>query len=136
MMRLTLNTLLILVTIVSIVKADDQDKLKSMIDHPEWYINVTDWSIYAPFGVGIIKGVTIENTSEITYKDVLIRLRYYSTSSRYYGRQISEGVDVLPVTVPPRSKNTYPKDGITFGQAPGQIYAGGLEVLGAIPVVD
>ncbi|MBI4228495.1 MAG: hypothetical protein HY693_02110 [Deltaproteobacteria bacterium] len=107
-----------------------------MIDHPEWYINITDWSFYAPFGVGIIKGVTIENTSDITYKDVLIRLRYYSTSTRYYGRQISEGVSVLPVIVTRRSKNTYLKDGINFGQTPGQIYAGGLEVLGAIPVVE
>lgn len=135
-MRLTLNTLLILVTIVSFVKADEQGKLKPMIDHPQWYINITDWSFYAPFGVGIIKGITIENTSDITYKDVLIRLRYYSTSTRYYGRQISEGVGVLPVTLPPRSKNTYLKNGITFGQTPGQIYAGGLEVLGAIPVLE
>ena len=53
-----------------------------MIEHPEWHINITDWSFYAPFGVGIIKGVTIENTSDISYKDVTIRLRYY-------GRQIS-----------------------------------------------
>jgi hypothetical protein len=136
MIRLALNILLILVTIVSVVKADDQGRLKPMIDHPEWYINVSDWSFYAPFGVGIIKGVTIENTGDITYKDVLVRLRYYSTSPRYYGRQISEGIGVLPVTVPPRSKRTYLKDGITFGQTPGQIYAGGLQVLGAIPVVE
>jgi hypothetical protein len=107
-----------------------------MVDHPEWYINISDWSFYATFGVGIIKSVTIENTSDITYKDVLIRLRYYSTSSRYCGRQISEGVGVLPVTVPPRSEKTYLKDGITFGQTPGQIYAGALELLGAIPVVE
>lgn len=136
MMRVKLNTLLVLLTIVSLVKADDQERLKPMMDHPEWYINISDWSFYAPFGVGIIKAVTIENTSDITYKDVLIRIRYYSTSSRYYGRQISEGVGVLPVIVPPRSKKTYLRDGITFGQTPGQIYAGGLEVLGAIPVVE
>jgi len=81
-MRLTLSTLLILATIVSMVKADEQGRLKPMIEHPEWHINITDWSFYAPFGVGIIKGVTIENTSDISYKDVTIRLRYY-------GRQIS-----------------------------------------------
>ena len=136
MVSLKLNTLLILLTIVSVVRADDQEKLKPMIYHPEWYINISDWSFYATFGVGIIKDVTIENTSDVIYRNVLIRLRYYSTSSRYYGRQISEGVGVLPVTVPPRSKKTYLKNGITFGQTPGQIYAGGLEVLGAIPVVE
>jgi hypothetical protein len=131
-----LKPLLVVLTIVSVVRADNQEKLKPMVDHPERYINISDWSFYATFGVGIIKSVTIENTSDITYKNVSIRLRYYSTSSRYYGRQISEGVGVLPVTVPPRSKRTYLKDGITFGQTPGQIYAGGLEVLGAIPVVE
>ena len=135
-MSVKLITLLVLLTIVSVVRADDQEKLKPMVDHPEWYINISDWSFYATFGVGIIKSVTIENTSDITYKDVLIRLRYYSTSSRYYGRQISEDVGVPPVTVPPRSKKTYLKDGITFGQTPGQIYAGALEVLGAIPVAQ
>jgi hypothetical protein len=135
-MSVKLNTLLVLLMIVSFVRADEQEKLKPMIEHPEWYIKIPDWSFYAPFGVGIIKDITIENTSDIIYKDVLIRLRYYSTSSRYYGRQISEGVGVLPVTLLPRSKKTYLKDGITFGQTPGQIYAGALEVLGAIPVVE
>ena len=46
-----------------------------MIDHPERYIKITDWTIYSTWSaVAIIHHVTIENTSDIPYKDVMVRV--------------------------------------------------------------
>ena len=39
-----------------------------MINHPEWYIKITDWHVYAGWSCpAIIHHVTIENTSDIAY---------------------------------------------------------------------
>jgi len=108
-----------------------------MILHPEWYIKVLDWSLYSVWsGVAIIHHVTIENTSDIAYKDIKVRVLYYSNSITDNGKQISQETGILPVVVPPHSKNTYLKGGSTLGASSMGMYAGYLEVLGAVPLIE
>lgn len=108
---------------------------RSMIDHPEWYIKITDWTIYSTWSaVAIIHHVTIENASDITYRDVKVRVRYDQTSAPT-GTQISQETGVLPVTLPPHSKDTYLRNGSTLGAASMFMYPKEIEVLGAVPVL-
>jgi hypothetical protein len=110
---------------------------RQMIDHPEWYIKITDWTIYSTWSaVAIIHHVTIENTSDIAYKDVKVRVRYYQTSAPRAGTQIAQETGVLPVTLPPHSKDTYLRNGSTLGMASMFMYPKGIEVLGAVPVLQ
>ena len=83
----------------------------SMSTHPEWYIKIPDWSVYATWSaVAIIHGVTIENTSDIRYKDIRVRITYTTNTAGGAGDVVSQEEGVLPVTVPPRSKDIYLKD--------------------------
>jgi hypothetical protein len=108
-----------------------------MIDHPERYIKITAWTIYSTWSaVAIIHHVTIENTSDIPYKDVMVRVRYYQTSAPGAGTQIAQETGVLPVTLPPKSKDTYLKSGSTLGAAAMSMYPKEIEVLGAVPILQ
>ncbi len=106
----------------------------TMAQHPEWYIKITDWSFYATRGVGVIHHVTIENTSDIAYKNVEVRVHYYSTSASNYGTGIGGETGVLKVVLPPHSKKTYLEGGAVFGAGSSLFDAGNIEVLGATPV--
>lgn len=109
----------------------------SMKTHPEWYIKVSDWSVYATWGaVAIIHSVTIENTSDVEYKDVKVRVCYSSMSTGGAGNIVSQEVGVLPVTLPPKSKNTYLRSGVTIGAGSTFMNAIELQVLGATPVLN
>lgn len=105
----------------------------TMVQHPEWYIKITDWSFYATRGVGIIHHVTIENTSEIAYKNVEVRVHYYSTSASNYGTAIGNETGVLNVVLPPHSKKTYLEGGAVLGAGSSLFNADNIEVLGALP---
>ncbi|MEQ9618955.1 MAG: hypothetical protein RIG61_07245 [Deltaproteobacteria bacterium] len=120
------------------LKANAQNYLEGMMsEHPEWYINVTDWSVYATWSaVAIIHHVTIENTSDITYKDVKVRVCYTSNSPGGAGSIVSQEVGVLPVTLPPKTKATYLKSGVTIGAGSQFMNAVDIQVLGATPVLD
>ena len=108
-----------------------------MAAHPEWYIKVTDWNVYATWGaVAIIHHVTIENNSDIEYKNVKVRVCYSSTSTGGAGVIVSQEVGVLPVTLPPRSKQTYLSKGHTIGAGSTFMNAVDLQVLGATPVLN
>ena len=106
----------------------------TMAQHPEQYIKITDWSFYATRGVGIIHHVTIENTSDIAYKDVEVRVYYYSTSYPNFETGISNEIGVLKVVLPPNSKKTYLNGGAVFGAGSSLFKVGNIEVLGATPV--
>jgi hypothetical protein len=76
-----------------------------MIQHPEWYIKILDWSFYVAWGgVAIIQNVAIENTSSVGYQDIKVRVNYYSTTGSNYGIQVGQEIGFLPVTLPPKSK--------------------------------
>lgn len=109
----------------------------TMAAHPEWYIKVTDWNVYATWSaVAIIHHVTIENNSDIEYKNVKVRVYYSSDSTGGAGQIVSQEVGVLPVTLPPRSKKTYLSAGHTLGAASTFMNAVDLQVLSATPVLN
>ena len=109
----------------------------TMAEHPEWYIKVTDWNIYATWSaVAIIHHVTIENNSDIEYKNVKVRVRYNSMSTGGAGIIVSQEIGVLPVTLPPRSKQTYLSKGYTLGAGSMFMNAVDLQVLTATPVLN
>ncbi|MFQ5787420.1 MAG: hypothetical protein ACE5H1_05510 [Thermodesulfobacteriota bacterium] len=136
MKKLFFNVLFVVAVFTIDVKAQDEAVINPMIQHPEWYINVTDWSFYAAFKVAIINNVTIENTSDIPYKDVMISVSYYSTAPSKYGTLVGQEVGVLPVTLSPHSKETYLKNGTVLGSGSSLFYAGDLQVLGAVPIIE
>ena len=128
---------LILFTLFNLAGLTEETETPStitMAQHPEWYIKITDWSFYATRGVGIIHHVTIENTSDIAYKDVEVRVHYYSTSASNYGTGIGNETGVLKVVLPSHSKNTYLEGGAVFGAGSSLFNADNIEVLGAVPV--
>ena len=109
----------------------------SMKTHPEWYIKITDWSVYSTWSaVAIIHHVTIENTADIPYKDIVVRVTYTSNTAGGAGNVISQEVGVLPVTIPPKSKDTYLKAGVTIGAGSQFMNPHSIQVLGATPVLD
>ncbi len=118
------------------VKAEEGETLDLMVEHPELYIRVTNWSFYTAFRTAIIHHVTIENTSDIAYKDIKVRIRYYSTSPSNYGTQVGQEIGILPVTLPPHSKQTYLREGAVLGAGSSLFNADNLEVLGATAILD
>jgi len=136
MKKLYLGVLLLLCLLCPSLNAQEIGTINPFLQHPEWYINVPDWAFYTAFKVAILHHVTIENTSDIPYRDVRIRIRYYSTAPSKYGTMVGQQEAVLPVTLPPHSKNIYLKSGTVIGSGSSLFYAGNLEVLGAVPVLD
>lgn len=136
MKKLYLKVLFLLCLLCSSVGAQEIANINPFLQHPEWYINVPDWAFYTAFKVAILHHVTIENTSAVPYRDVRIRIRYYSTAPSKYGTMVGQQEAVLRVTLPPHSRNTYLKSGTVIGSGSSLFYAGGLEVLGAIPILD
>lgn len=55
MKKLFFNVLFVVAVFTIDVKAQDVAVINPMIQHPEWYINVTDWSFYAAFKVAYHK---------------------------------------------------------------------------------
>jgi hypothetical protein len=132
MKLISIKILILLSLFCTIAKADDAVISESMIQHPDQYINITDWSFFVPFGkVAIIHHVTIENTSDITYRDIKVRVSYYSGSYSNYGTKIGGETGILPITLSPRSKKTYLEGGAVLGSGSSLMYAGNIEVLDA-----
>lgn len=128
--------LLLLPLTVAGTRAEDYSS-DTMAEHPEWYIKITDWSVYATWSaVAIIHHVTIENTADIPYKDVVVRVTYTSNTAGSAGTIISQETGVLPVTLPPKSKDTYLKAGVTLGAGSQFMNPNTIQVLGATPVLD
>lgn len=134
--RVIIATLFIIPLAVGLARGEDYSP-ESMKTHPEWYIKIPDWSVYATWSaVAIIHGVTIENTSDITYKDIRVRVTYTTNTAGGAGNVVSQEEGVLPVTVPPRSKDTYLKAGYPFGAGSQFMNPVAIQVLGATPVLD
>ncbi len=118
------------------VDADEARTENFQVMHPEWYIKITDFNVYSARGVAIIHHVTIENTSDIAYRNVKVRVRYNSTSYTNYGTEVATETGVLPVTLPPQSKKTYLQGGSVLGATSSSFYPKTIEVLGAVPVIE
>ena len=116
----------------------DSDKFSydsNQVLHPEWYIKITDWSFYTAARVAILSSVTIENTADVTYKDIKVNLIYTSYSQPAAGI-IATSTGMLPVTLPPRSKKTYLKGGLTMGAGNQNYDLSDIQVLSATPVKE
>ncbi len=136
MKHIATKLFILLVLFSPLAKAQELQPTMTMVQHPEWYIKVTDWSYFAALRVAMISNVTIENTADIAYKDIKIKLNYYSTSYNNVGQQVSSTIAVLPITIPPRSKNTYLKGGMPIGLGALSYQTKYVQVLGAIPIVN
>jgi hypothetical protein len=136
MKRIILTLCLLAIPFMSAPSYSQNYNDNTMAAHPEWYIKVTDWNVYATWSaVAIIHHVTIENNSDIEYKDVKVRVYYTSMSSGGAGSIVSQEVGVLPVTLAPRSKQTYLASGHTLGAASMFMNAVDLQVLTATPIL-
>lgn len=136
MKRMGIKALIILILLYGIGKAEEAGTKNPMVLHSEQYIKITDWSFYVASRVAIIHHVTIENTGDIPYKNIEVRVRYYSMSYSNYGTQVGGETGILYVTLPPHSKRTYLEGGAVLGSGSSLFYAGNIEVVGAVPLTD
>jgi hypothetical protein len=137
MMRRFVIAALLILTIPAGLARGEEYLPQSMKTHPEWYINVSEWSVYASWGgVAIIQGMTIENTSDLAYRDVKVRVTYTSNTAGGSGSVVNQESGVLPITLPPHSKDTYLKAGYPFGAGSQFMNPLAIQVLGATPVLD
>lgn len=136
MKQTAISILLLLILICIPLRAEEAETTNFMIQHPEQYIKITDWSFYTAFRTAIIHHVTIENKSDIAYENIKVRIRYYSTSPSNYGTLVAQETGILPITLPPHSKQTYLKGGAVFGSGSSLFNADNIEVLGATAILD
>jgi uncharacterized caspase-like protein len=114
-----------------IPKKEESETKSLMIQHPERYIKIIEKSFYVAWnGTAIIHHVTIENTSDIAYKNVKVRVSYYSES----GAEVGGQTGILPITTAPHSKKTYLDGGVVLGMGSSGMHVGDIEVLGAVPL--
>ncbi|HSE83236.1 MAG TPA: hypothetical protein VLB01_01650 [Thermodesulfobacteriota bacterium] len=135
-MRTAIKVLMLLgvLSFIFTVRAEESEVANPMVLHPDRYIKITDFSVYSARGVAIIHHVTVENSSDIAYKNIRVRVRYNSTSYTNYGTEVATETGILPITLPPHSKKTYLEGGATLGATSSSYYASRIEVLGAIPL--
>lgn len=108
----------------------------NQITHPEWFLKITDWSYFAPARVAMLSSVKIENTADIAYKDIRIRVVFNASTGPAVGQTIATTQGLLPVTVPPNSVDTYLKGGITVGAGRQGYRVSEIQVLSATPITD
>jgi len=108
----------------------------NQITHPQWFLKITDWSYFAPARVAMLSSVKIENTADIAYKDIRVRLLFYSSSGPAVGQTIATTQGLLPVTVPPKSADTYLKGGITMGAGRQGYRVSDIQILSATPITE
>lgn len=137
MIRKLVITALLILTLPAGLARGEEYLPQSMKTHPEWYINVSEWSVYATWGgVAIIQGLTIENTSDLAYRGVKVRVTYTSNTAGGSGSVVNQETGVLPITLPPHSKDTYLKAGYPFGAGSQFMNPLAIQVLGATPVTE
>ncbi len=134
-MRLTTLIIYVLLLLGSAVLGLDLEGEARGKPNPVRDIKVIDWNFFVSWGgVAVIHHVTLENTSDFTYTDVLVKVKYYSRSAPSAGVMIGSTSGVLKITVPPRSKKTYLKSGATLGMGSSGFGFGGIEILNAVAV--
>jgi hypothetical protein len=134
-MRIGIKALILLSFFCAVGRAEETETTNPTLLYPERYVKITDWSFYVAWGgEAIIHHVTIENTSNIAYRNIVVRVRYYSGSYSNAGTQVGGETGILPVLVPPHSRKTYLEGGTVLGAGSNVFHAGDIEVLGAVPV--
>ena len=110
------------------------ENIQDMINNPQRYIVISDWSFYSAARVGILSHVTIENKSSIRYKDLRVRVNYYAATPQFYGIKVSQQVTKLPITLKPHSKEVYLKSGQPIGGGSINIKARSIDLLSATAI--
>ena len=134
-MQILKYVLILFIVSSGFIHSQGAEVKESMIEHPEWYLKIKDWSFYVARGVAILSHVTIENTSAVAYKNIKVKVNYYSSDAPHPGQLVSSTTGVLPITVPPKSKDTYLEGGITLGAGSYQYRTWYIEILEATPVI-
>jgi hypothetical protein len=112
------------------------DYLSNQVLHPEWFIKITDWSFFSAARVGMLSSVVIENTADIAYKDIEVRVSLYTYSPPAVGQTVTNNTSVLPITLPPKSKKKYLKGGIPIGGGSQSYRVSDIQVLSATPITN
>ena len=102
-----------------------------MINNPVRYIDVYKWGFYVAARVAILHHIEIENKSSVAYKNIKIRVNYYSTTAGSYGMKVGFQDKVLNIVLPPNSRKIYLRGGLPIGAGSNQLLAKNLEVLSA-----
>jgi len=132
----TITILIFLITFTGFVIADEQVNLDYINVHPESDLKITNWSMYSTWGgIGIINNVTIENSSDIAYKNPKVQVCYTAPAIGAIGI-IAQETGVLQITIPPNSKQTYLKGGATFGSKSQSMMPLSIRILKVTPVID
>jgi hypothetical protein len=109
---------------------------KDMIENPQKYLKITDWQFYVAARVAIIHHVKIENTADIDYKNLRVKVYYYSNYPPKYNTLISSTSGVLPITVPANSSELYLEGGTTLGAGSMSYTAKNIKIIGVEPVLN
>lgn len=102
-----------------------------MLKNPVRYIEVHEWAFYVAARVAILHSVVLENKSDVAYTDIKVRVNYYSTTPGSYGMKVGFQEKVLNITLPPRSKKKYLREGMPIGAGSPQLLAKNLEIRSA-----
>lgn len=114
--------------------ASEQTK-NDMVENPQNYLKINDWQFYVAARVAIIHHVEIENTASIDYKNIRVKVDYYSNYPKY-NRYLSSTSGVLPITVPANSSDIYVKGGTTLGAGSMGYIAKNIRIIGVEPVLE
>ncbi|NIS08575.1 MAG: hypothetical protein GWO07_07400 [Candidatus Dadabacteria bacterium] len=130
---------LILVSILLLTGLHDatasEPSKDDMVENPQKYLKITDWQFYVAARVAIIHHVEIENTASIDYKNIRVKVDYYSNYPKY-NRYLSSTSGVLPITVPANSTDIYVKGGTTLGAGSMDYIAKNIRIIGVEPVLE
>lgn len=132
--KIVLATLLTIFLLPLGIQAEDSVERKTMVQHPERYLKITDWSYFTAGRVAMLSHVVIENTADIAYKDIKIKVNLYATQGSVAGQSVTSTKATLPVTVPPKSKDKYLKGGTVIGAGNQSYVTKYIQVLDATPV--
>lgn len=127
----TLLTLLILIYTPVLTNAETKaDSRQDMIDNPGKYLKITDWKFYIAARVAIIHHVKIENTADIDYKNIKVKVDYYSNYPKH-NKYVSSTSGVLPIIVKANSSDLYLSRGSTLGAGSIGYEAKNIRILSA-----
>lgn len=113
----------------------EQKSNEDMIKNPQKYLKITDWQFYIAARVAIIHHVKIENSADIDYKNLKVKVYYYSNYPKY-GKLVSSTSGVLPITVPANSSEVYLRGGTTLGAGSAGYIAKNIRIIGVEPVLN
>ncbi len=131
----TLITALWLLTPIYLNSSVNSELEEDMVKHPEKYIKIHKYGFYVAARVAIIHHIQIENTADIPYKNIKVKLYYYSTSINP-GQLLSSTSGILPIEIPPNSNDMYLRGGTTLGAGSLAYDARNIKVLSAVPVLE